>query len=101
MFLHMSVILSTGGCGIPACITGGIPSCLAAGLWGGKGVVSQNALQVPRPTPRGKMRGLARGGVSRPTPKGEVEGSGQGGSPGPHPGESPGPHPGGMYPSMH
>ena len=53
-----------------------------------EGVVSQHALQV-----------------SRPTPRGEVEGSGQGGSPGPHPrgklrglvwpGGSPGPHVGG------
>ena len=37
MFLHVSVILSTGdgGCdGIPACIAGGIPAYLAAGLWG-------------------------------------------------------------------
>ena len=32
MFLHLSVILSTGGGGaIPACIAGGIPACLAAG----------------------------------------------------------------------
>ena len=71
-------------------------------------MVSQHALQV-----------------SRPTPKGGVEGSGLGESPGPHPGgklrglawgRSPGPHPGGKlrglawgvsrptpggYPSMH
>ena len=40
------------------------------------GVVSQHALQVSRPTPGGKLRGLAWGG-----------------SPGPHPGGSPGPHP--------
>ena len=39
----------------------------------GEGVVSRHALQV-----------------SRPTPKGKVEGSGLGGSPGPHPGGSPG-----------
>ena len=39
------------------------------------GVVSQHALQV-----------------SRPTPRGEVEGSGLGGSPGPHPGGSSGTH---------
>ena len=31
MFLHVSVILFTGGCAIPACIAGGIPACLAAG----------------------------------------------------------------------
>ena len=61
----MSVILFTGG-GIPACIVGGIPAYLAAGLWG---VVSQHALHVSRPTPREKLRGLARG-VSRPTPGG-------------------------------
>ena len=63
MFLQVSVILFTGRGGIPACLAGGIPACLA-GLWGG---VSQHALQV-----------------SRPTPKGELEGSGHGGSPGPH-----------------
>ena len=84
MFLHLSVSHSVHGGhggGIPACIVCGIPACLAAGLGGG--VVSQHALQVSRPTPKGKLRGLARG-VSRPTPKGEVEGSGLGGSPGPH-----------------
>ena len=51
------------GGGIPACLAGGIPACLV-GLQG-----------VSRPTPRGKLKGLARG------------------SPGPHLG-SPGPHPG-------
>ena len=83
MFLHMSVILFTGG----------------------EGVVSQHALQVvsqhalqqvsgggywypsmpcrfPSPHPREKLRSLACGGRG-------------GGSPGPHPGGSPGPHPGG------
>ena len=68
-------------------------------------MVSQHALQVPRPTPRGKVEASGRGGglqahtrggevegsglggVSRPTPRGEVEGSGwKGVSPGPHPG---------------
>ena len=34
------------------------------------GVLSQHALQVSRPTPKGKFRGI----WSRPTPKGEVEG---------------------------
>ena len=75
MFLHVSVILFT---------VGGIPACLAAGLhWG---VVSQHALQV-----------------SRPTPKGEVEGSGLGGLHAHTWGVSPGPHPGGVCvcPSMH
>ena len=108
MFLHVSVILSTG--------VGGVVSQHALQ------VVSQHALQVSRGglqahTQGGKLRGLAR--ASRPTPSGEVEGSGHGGlqahtqggsrptprgmvsrptprgSPGPHPGGSPGPHPGG------
>ena len=35
MFLLVSVILLTGGCAIPACIAGGIPASLAAGLLGG------------------------------------------------------------------
>ena len=34
IFLHLSVILFTGGGGIPACIASGIPACLA-GLGGG------------------------------------------------------------------
>ena len=51
----------------------------------GAGVVSQHALQVSRPTPGGKLRGLAWG-VSRPTPRGEVEGSGLRGVSRPTPG---------------
>ena len=35
MFLQVCVILFTGGVCIPACIAGGIPTCLAAGLQGG------------------------------------------------------------------
>ena len=70
MFLHVSVILFTGGGGIPACIAGGIPACFAgfqAHTWG-------------------EVDGSGQGQVSRPTPKGEVEGSGLGGaSPGLHP----------------
>ena len=70
-----------------------------------KGVVSQHAMQVSRPTPRGgELREIWPGGrVSRPTPKrevegdlarwgglqahtrGEVEGDLAGGSSGPHP----------------
>ena len=76
MFLHVSVSHSVhGGGGIPACLAGGIPACLA-GLQRG---VSQHALQVFRPTPKGK-----------------VEGSGWEGSPDPHLGESPGLHPRGV-----
>ena len=52
-------------------------------------MVSQHALQVSRPTPRGKLRGLACGGSPGPhpggklrglawAPRGEVEGSGLG-----------------------
>ena len=71
------------GVSIPACISGSIPACLTAGL---RGVVSQHALQVSRPTPKGEVEGdLAMGGGSRPTPKGEVEGNLAWGSPGPHP----------------
>ena len=40
------------------------------GVPGPRGVWSQHALQVSRPTPKGKLRGIS----SRPTPKGEVEG---------------------------
>ena len=64
MFLHLSVILFTGGGGIPACIAGGIPACLAAG-----GVLSQHALQVVSqhalqwgvPALGGLLRGVAGG----------------------------------------
>ena len=40
IFSQASVILFTGGvCAIPACIAGGVPACLAAGLrGGGKGI---------------------------------------------------------------
>ena len=65
-----------------------------AGLRGGGGLVSQQALQVSRPIPRGSLRGLARG-VSRPTPRGEVEGSGLGGLQAHTWGGSPGPQLGG------
>ena len=72
MFLHVSVILFTGGGGIPACIAGGIPACLAAGLGGG--IPACLAGRFPGPQPGGKLRGLAGGGwgggVSRPTPSG-------------------------------
>ena len=86
-----------GGGGIPACIASGIPACLS-GLRG-EGVVSQYALQVSRPTPKGEVEGSGLGGVSRPTP---------GRSPGPHPEEGLRAHTGrvsrptpGGYPSMH
>ena len=71
-YIHVSVILFTGGGGIPACIAGFCPQGV---------VVSQHALQVSRPTPRHPGRMLEGGlawGVSRPTPRGEVEGPGLG-----------------------
>ena len=55
-----------GGGGISACIAGGIITCLA-GLWG---VVSQHALQVSRPTPKGKLRVWLEGGSPGPPPGG-------------------------------
>ena len=58
--LHVSVC--PRGRAIPACIAGGIPACLVAGLGVGW-----------YPNPRGKLRGIWLG-VSRPTTKGEVEG---------------------------
>ena len=78
MFLQVSVILSTGG-GIQACIAGGIPACLAAGL---QGVVSQYALQVSRPTPRGEVEGSGRkgGGSPGPHPRGNLRGLAWGGA---------------------
>ena len=76
MFLHLSVILFTGG--------GSVQHALQ--------VVSQHALQqvsrgdgIPAwlagfqaHTQEGELRGLARWGVSKPTPKGEVKGFGLG-----------------------
>ena len=85
MFLHVSVILSTGERG------GGIPACLATGLGGG-GWHPSMSCRFPGPHPGGKLRGLA-GGVSRPTPEEEVEGSWLGGVSRPTPLV--------VYPSMH
>ena len=42
-------------------------------------MVSQHALQVSRPTPRGEVEGSGLGGSPGPHPGGEVEGSGLGG----------------------
>ena len=61
MFLHVSVILFTGGGGgIPACIEGGIPACLVAGL----------QEEFPDPHPGVSPGPHLGGGVSRPTPGG-------------------------------
>ena len=73
MFLQVCVCPQGGV--IPACIAGGIPASLQQVLWGW---VSQHALQVSRPTPKGKFWGSVQG-VSRPTPKGEVYGDLSGG----------------------
>ena len=56
----LSVILFGGG-------GGGIPACLAAGLWGGWGLYPQHALQVSRPTPKGKRGGSGKGGLQAHT----------------------------------
>ena len=88
MFLHVSVCPQGGGVSQHALqvsvYRGGIPACIAglpahtqekvegSGLGGG----------VSRPTPGGKLKGLA-GGSPVPHP-GEVEGSGLRGSQGPH-----------------
>ena len=46
---YRCVSVHRGGHGIPARLAGGIPACLAAGLQGGGGVLSQHALrQTPR-----------------------------------------------------
>ena len=94
MFLHVSVILF---------MRGGIPAYPAACLqWG---VVSQHALQVSRPTPRGEVEGSGLV-VSRPTPRGlqahtwGVSRPNPGGSPGPHL-EGLQAHTWGGYPSMY
>ena len=64
MFLHASVILSTEG--------GSIPACLAAGLQGGvEGNLAGGGLQAHT---QGEVEGDLAGGVSRPTPRGKVEG---------------------------
>ena len=70
-----------GGGGIPACSAGGIPACLAGLRGGGGGVVSQCALQVSRPTPRGEVEASGLGSL-------QAHNWG-GGSPGPHQGGIP------------
>ena len=102
MFLHVSVILSTGGWvgGIPACIAGG------AGLGGWYPSMPCN---FPGPHPGGKLRDLARGRSRGPHPRGKLRGLAWGVSiPTPRGGfqahtqmGSPGPCPGGVYPSKH
>ena len=92
MFLHMSPILFTGEGGIPACIAGSIPVCLAAGLEGWW--YPSMPCRFLGPHPGGKLRGLARG-VSRPTP-GRVSRPTPRGVSRPTPGGSPGPHLGGL-----
>ena len=89
MFLHMSVILFTGGAGIPACI--------AAGLRGG-GWYPSKPCRFPGPHPGGKLkgiwlgespgphpRGIWSGGSPGPNPRGKLRGIWPGGSSGPHP----------------
>ena len=81
MFLHASVILSTG--------EGGLQAHTQGGGWGGL------ARGVSRPIPWGEVEGSGWG-VSRPIPRGEVGGvSGQGGLQAHTQGGV------GVYPSMH
>ena len=116
MFLHVCLILFTGGgrgaisaCiaaglhrgAIPACITGGIPACLAAGLQGGGdlllGGVPGPGGSAPGdvPGPRGGQRS-APGGCLVP------EGLLQGGSAWLRPPRTPGGmHPTGMHSCFH
>ena len=58
-FYTCLLFCSKGGGGIPACIAGVYQHALQQ--VSGGGVVSQHALQVSRPTPKGKLNGLARG----------------------------------------
>ena len=94
--MFLQVCVCPGGGDILACIAGGIPACLAAGLQLGGWWYPSMPLQVSRATPRGKLRriwsegglqahiqggswGGSGWGVSRPTPKGEVVGDLAGG----------------------
>ena len=71
MFLQVCVC-PWGGVAIPACIAGGIPACLAAGVWGGGGIPAcLEGFQAH--TQRGSLGGSGWG-VCRPTPKEKVEG---------------------------
>ena len=94
MFLHVSVILFTGGGTVSQHALQVVSPHALQQVSKGWGVVSQHALHISRPTPRGevegdlaggggespgphprgKLREIWPGGVSRPTPKGGVEG---------------------------
>ena len=76
IFLHLSVILFTGGGGLAQCILG-YPPCQGDTPCKGDPPAKETP-SPPGPHPRGKLRGIR----SRPTPKGETEG---GSDPGPHP----------------
>ena len=77
MFLHVSVILSTLGVLSQHALQ--VVSQHALQQVSGGGVVSQHAgLQVSRPTPGGKLRGIWLGGLQAHTQGGSWGGSGQG-----------------------
>ena len=59
------------GSAIPACIAGGIPAYLAAGLQGGGIPACLAGFQAHT---QGGSLGGSGWGISRPTPKGEIEG---------------------------
>ena len=96
MVLHMSVSYSVQwGEGLVSQHALQVVSQHALQVSSGAGVVSQHALQVSRPTPRGKLRGLAWGGSPGPPPGRKLRGLAWLGSTGPHPGGSWGVWPGG------
>ena len=111
IFLHLSVILFTGGC-YPSMHCRWYPSMHCSRSGGGLWYPSMPC-RFPGPHPRGKLRGVRPGGSPGPHPRGKSRGSGLGGSPGPCPrgklrgifqgclqthtwGGSPDPHPGGV-----
>ena len=113
MFLHVSVILSMGW----VVVVDLCQHALQVSRPTPGGEVEGSGWGVSRPTHRGKLRGLARGGLQAhtggypsmpcrspgPHPEGRLRGLAGVGSPGPHPGGklrvwpggSPGPHRGG------
>ena len=64
MLLHVSVILFTGG--VVSQHAGGIPACLAAGIWGGGIPACLAGFQAHT---QGEVEGDLARGVSRPTPR--------------------------------
>ena len=83
IFLHLSVILFTGGC-YPSMHCRWYPSMHCSRSRGGLWYPSMPC-RFPGPHPRGKLRGIRPGGSPGPHPRGKSRGSGLGGSPDPRP----------------